>query len=304
MENQSMTALVCAFARAYHSRNNKVKIFDDSMAEKILTEEEYDQVSASMSRGISFFNPNFVGSEAEALRFIVDRFLAPSPVGRAAYAERMLENAVKRGASQYLIFAAGLDTFANRQPDWAKNLKIFEIDHPSMSVWKQSRVQKLTEDTNPNLHFIAADFSQENWQEALSNSPDFRMEESSFCSLLGISYYLTKEQFVKMIAAIRDLVSKGSSIVFDYPVQDAEPDKAGEPGKKLSMMAGAAGEKMLSSYSYDEMERLLMDGSFLIREHLTPEDITKRYFAAYNVANKNHLMAAEDHVNYCLAEFM
>lgn len=37
MESSSITALVSAFARAYHSKNNEVKIFNDSKAEKIIS---------------------------------------------------------------------------------------------------------------------------------------------------------------------------------------------------------------------------------------------------------------------------
>lgn len=38
-----------------------------------------------MSKGIQFFNPQFKGNKDEALRWIVDNYLSPSPLGRAAY---------------------------------------------------------------------------------------------------------------------------------------------------------------------------------------------------------------------------
>jgi O-methyltransferase involved in polyketide biosynthesis len=40
MEQKSMTALVSAFSRAYHSENNDVKIFNDSVARLLLSEQE------------------------------------------------------------------------------------------------------------------------------------------------------------------------------------------------------------------------------------------------------------------------
>jgi len=302
MEKQSLTALVTAFARAYHTQHNEVKIFDDPIAEKMLSEEEYFQISTNMSQGILFFKPDFVGDNEEALRYIVDQYLSPSTLGRAAYAERMLENAVKMGAKQYLIFAAGLDTFAYRQPDWSKNLKIFEIDHPIMSTFKQTRIHEVIEGNIPNLYFIAADFSKEGWRETLSNSPCFSRDVVSFCSLLGISYYLTKDNFIMMVESIAELMPKGSCIVLDYPAQDEYIDPTGNQGNKLSMMAGAAGEAMLASYSYDEMQKLLIDRSFLIRDHLSPDEITEQYFTKYNEANLKYPMTAPENVNYCLAE--
>jgi len=66
-------------------------------------------------------------------------------------------------------------------------------------------------------------------------------------------------------------------------------------------MAGAANEKMLASYSYLEIEKLLADSNFLIYEHLTPGEITEQYFKKYNQSNPEHPITAFDNVNYCLA---
>ncbi len=86
-----MTALVSAFSRAYHSIHNTEKVFDDYLAKDILTQSEYEQIASNMSKGIKFFNPSFEGTQDEALRWIVDNQLSPSPLGRAAFAERSLE---------------------------------------------------------------------------------------------------------------------------------------------------------------------------------------------------------------------
>ncbi|CDN42148.1 hypothetical protein BN871_AV_00360 [Paenibacillus sp. P22] len=86
MESKSLTALVSAFSRAYHAEHNPVKIFDDRIARQLLTDEEYDSISANMSRAIAFFQPGFSGTQEQALRQVVDRQLSPTPLGRAAFA--------------------------------------------------------------------------------------------------------------------------------------------------------------------------------------------------------------------------
>lgn len=300
MEQKSMTALVSAFSRAYHSIQNSEKIFDDYLAKKILTEDEYEQIASNMSKGIGFFNPSFVGTQEEALVWIVNNQLSPSPLGRAAFAEKLLENAVQIGAKQYLIFAAGYDTFAYRQPNWASKIEIFEIDHPATGEDKQKRVQSVASEMPTNLHYVSADFREKNWQSNLLGCAEFDSSKISFCSLLGISYYLPKQVFKETINTISSFVPKGSSIVFDYPDEDTYTDKAGEQTKKQVAMAALAKEKMLASYSYMELEKLLADSNFLIYEHLTPDEITKQYFKKYNEANPNHQMKAFDNVNYCL----
>ena len=44
MSMDNMTALVSAFARAYHYRNNHTWVFADHIAEKMLTDEEYTAI--------------------------------------------------------------------------------------------------------------------------------------------------------------------------------------------------------------------------------------------------------------------
>lgn len=301
MEQKSMTALVSAFSRAYHSLNNEVKIFDDTVARKLFAEEEYSQISKSMSDGIRFFNPTFVGNPQEALRWVVDNQLSPSPLGRAAFAEKSLERAVQIGARQYLVFGAGYDTFAYRQPSWADAVEIFEIDHPATAHDKQERLKNANLVISNNVHYIGADFTKEGWEEALLNHKAFDISKISCGTILGVAYYLSKQIFADLISVIGTILPKGSSIIFDYPDENSYTEKAGERAKKQSMLAGAANERMLASYSYAEMEQLLSAHGFLIYEHLTPQEMTDEYFDPYNKANPSHRMTAFDNVNYCLA---
>lgn len=301
MQQASMTALVSAFSRAYHSENNDVKIFDDNFARLLLSEQEYNQIGKSMAQGIQFFSPGFTGNDADALRWIVDNQLSPSPLGRSAFTEQALKNAVNHGTKQYLIFAAGYDSFAYRHPEWASPLQIFELDHPLMSMEKQSRINRVFEKGPDNLTYLPVDLAVTRIDQSLFADTGYDRSQSSFCSLLGISYYLSKESFIDLIGGISKMVCIGSTIVFDYPDQDTYTDKAGERAKKQVMLASHAGEAMLASYSYSDMETMLSNCGFSICEHLEPQEITEQYFAEYNRANPQHIMSAFDNVNYCLA---
>ena len=107
MSMDNMTALVSAFARAYHYINNDTWVFADPYAEKMLTDEENASISQNMSQGISFFAPEFRGTPEEALRYIVDHQLAPSVLARCAFCERAIDNAVKIGCGQVVLYACG-----------------------------------------------------------------------------------------------------------------------------------------------------------------------------------------------------
>lgn len=104
-----------------------------------------------------------------------------------------------------------------------------------------------------------------------------------------------------MIAAISGVIPKGSSLILDYPDENSFTEQAGERAKKQAMLAAAAGEQMLSGYSYSDMEKLLSLCDLLIYEHLTPREMTAEYMCAYNAANPPHRIEAFDNTNYCLA---
>ncbi|MFC6331629.1 class I SAM-dependent methyltransferase [Paenibacillus septentrionalis] len=301
MSNKSLTALVSAFARVYHSEQYEATIFKDSLARQLMTEQEYDTISSNMCKAIQFFQPDFTGSEQEALRYVVNNQLSPSPLGRSSFTERALQQAAVLGARQYLILAAGYDTFAYRQPAWAEQLSIFEIDHPNTAADKQSRISRLQWDVPANLQLIAADFNDSSWTQKLLANTHYSTSARSFASMLGISYYLTKEAFSELLTALANSMPAGSSVVFDYPDELTFTPQAGSRAQKQVMMAASAGEPMQASYSYLELESLLEQAGWLIYEHLTPAEITDQLFKHYNENNPQHPITAFDNVNYCLA---
>lgn len=291
MEEKNMTALVSCFARAYHYKDNTCRIFCDSIAEKILREEEYQAIAFQMTNGIQFFCPDFVGTKEEALRRIVDHQLSPSVLGRSAFCEKALAKAVKEGCKQYLIFAAGYDTFAYRNEE--DSLKVFEIDRKEMIADKQKRLNERCIDDS-GVEFISCDFTQENWYNAVIHS-NYRQDQISFSSLLGISYYLTKEEFRNMIKAIANMVCEGSRIAFDYPTEEE-----GKESKVNRELASAAKESMKDKYTKNEMEEVLASQGFAVVEDLDDKEMTAQYFADYN-AQTSDKMKAPVGVHYCLA---
>ena len=53
-----MTALMSAFARAYHFKTAKKPVVADSAAEKLMTENEYEGIEKYILSGIDFLLPN------------------------------------------------------------------------------------------------------------------------------------------------------------------------------------------------------------------------------------------------------
>ena len=295
MKKESMTALISLFARAYHREHNKIRIFDDSVAGRLLTECEYERIAERMADGIGWFCPSFQGTEEEALRWVVDNQLSPAVLGRAAFAERALQTAVRLGTGQLLILGAGYDTFAFRQPEWAKKLSILEVDHPATAEDKQSRLNYAGVEIPGTVCFVAADFEEWGWERLIFECERFSRDKISFCSLLGVVYYVSGEVFKSILSFVSALPC-GSALAFDYPEKNR-----GERAEKQAALAEAAQEKMQTGFTCREMEKLLADYGLLVYEHLTPQEMTEQYFSAYNAANPSHRMTAMENTNYCLA---
>lgn len=277
----NMTAMVSCFARAYHYKNNSIHIFTDDIAEKLLG-EDYNQIAKSMSDGIDFFCPGFEGTREEGLRLILDRQLSPSVLGRSVFCESKLAYAIANGCKQYLVFAAGYDTYALRNKDSAT--KVYELDYPELLKDKAERIKKAN--LKASAVNVPCDLADPEWKNELLTF-GYDKDKKAFGSLLGISYYLKKVDFEQLVMSISEIMSEGSAICFDYPSVDESAET-----RKTQMLASEAGEQMKAVYSYKEIGMILDKHGFKIEEHLDENDMTYRYFREYNQANPMHQMNA------------
>ncbi len=289
----NMTALVSAFARAYHYQNSRVHVFADDLAQRLLSDKEYSAISKNMTDGIAYFAPGFEGTPDEALRYVVDHQLAPSVLARSAFCERAIDNAARIGCRQVVLYAVGYDTFPLRNRD--SRLAVFELDRPAMIADRWARIHRAGLESACRVEAIGCNLSGPEWKDRLIRA-GFDPGEASFASLLGISYYLSKGDFKRLIEGIASICPEGSSVCFDYPMAEG-----GAEARRNRELAAAAGEAMKAKYAYDEMEALLADAGFLIYEHMDANEATDAFFAAYNREEPAHAMRAPEGVGYCLA---
>jgi methyltransferase (TIGR00027 family) len=123
---------------------------------------------------------------------------------RARYAEDCLAEAALGGVCQYVILGAGLDTFAYRQPEYARAMPIFEVDHPASQTWKQGCLARRGIVTPANLAFVAVDFERDRLAECLA-AEGFDASKPAFFSWLGVVQYLTKPAIEDTLERVMDL---------------------------------------------------------------------------------------------------
>lgn len=283
----NMTALVSCFARYYHTTNSNIKIYNDTLAHLILTKSEIENISKNMVKGINFFNPNYDGDNP--LKWIVNNILAPSVLARSAFNKKHLLNEIRLGLKQYVILGSGYDTSGYKIND---KVSVYELDKKEMIDDKIKRV-KSTNISTENVNYISCDFNG-NWIESLLES-SFDKNKKTFCSLLGLSYYLNKEVFKQTISILAKNIPTGSVIVFDYPSNI-------ETKKEIinQSLAKEAGEEMKSKYNYKDIEDIAHSSDMLIYEHLNYENINDTFFYDYNTLNPNNKILAPKGVEYCL----
>ena len=196
-----MTALISAFARAWHAGHVTVPVYRDTLAERLLG-PDYAAVAGHMAAGAAYFLPGFQGTQEEALQQIVCRQLAPSPLGRAAFCEEHLRAAAAAGCTQYLLLGAGYDTLPYRQPEWLQGMTILELDHPVTAADKLARLNRAGIAVPENVIRLSADLTDPAWPGVLLKCPGFRRDAPTFVSLLGLVYYLPSEAFTALLGTL------------------------------------------------------------------------------------------------------
>lgn len=298
MENKaSITALMSAFARAYHSQNSNEILFDDSMARALMTDEEYSMMRQYIISGIDFFAPDkkdSFGDDEEMLRWIVETQLAPTPLARAKFCDDSLKTAVMTGTEQYVILGAGLDTFAWRESELMQKLSVFEVDHPLTQEDKKQRLERAKLDMRENLHFVPVDFTKDNLRDRLAEN-GFDENKKTFFSWLGVSYYLSQDEIGGFLENLSSFAADGSTLLFDYADENLFTSDVRRVQNMLAM-AQAGGEPMKSCFSYGCLEKLLSKYNFLIYEFLSTNDIQEKYFG-----NRADFLTAFENINYALA---
>ena len=286
---QNMTALVSLFARAYHQKSKDINIFDDPLSTKLITKKEYEMIRLSMSQGISFFNPNFKGSKEEALKWIVDHQLSPSVLLRSAFCKEAIEEMKEKGCKQYLDFASGYDSFAYY---YQNQMHVFEIDKKEVIEDKRQRCKDVDIE---NIQFLSIDLGKDNWINRLLEST-YQENQLSVCSLLGLSYYLTHDQFKRLLKEISKHMIKGSRLVYDYPSYQ-ESDET----RKSEVLAKEANETMRAKYSFEQLKEILDLCHLKIVRH-DDYRITLDSLIHYNEYYKDNPIIAPKGVCYCVAE--
>jgi methyltransferase (TIGR00027 family) len=113
-----------------------------------------------------------------------------SILARARFIEDLVAEKVSCGIEQYVLLGAGLDTFAQRRPELASRLRIFELDQPGPQEWKRQRLMDVGLGVPTYLKLVPVDFEAgDDWWERLLAS-GFNTAQQAVVTSTGVSMYL------------------------------------------------------------------------------------------------------------------
>lgn len=202
-----------------------------------------------------------------------------SIVARARFIEDLVVEQAGRGLAQYVILGAGLDSFAQRRPEIASHLKVFEIDQPDPQAWKRRRLVELGFGVPDWLRFVPVDFEAgEAWRDRLATA-GFDDSKPAIVVSTGVSMYLTKEANAATLRQVAAL-APGSTLAMTFllPLQLAVSEV--RPALEMAEKgARASGTPFLSFFTPPEILALAREAGFREARHVSAADLTGRYFA-------------------------
>jgi methyltransferase (TIGR00027 family) len=206
------------------------------------------------------------------------RFRA-SIVARARFIEDMVVERAGRGVGQYVILGAGLDSFAQRRPEIASSLKVFEVDPPGPQAWKRRRLIELGFGIPEWLRLVPVDFEAgDAWWQRLA-AAGFDPGRPAIVASTGVSMYLTKDAIAATLRQIAAL-APGSMLAMTFllPLELADPEV--RPGLQLAEKgARASGTPFISFFTPTEMQALAREAGFREVQHVSAATLAQRYFA-------------------------
>lgn len=200
-------------------------------------------------------------------------------VARARFIEDMVAEQAGCGPSQYVILGAGLDSFAQRRPEIASRLRVFEIDQPGPQTWKRQRLIELGFGVPDWLRFVPVDFEAGgSWRDGLVTA-GFDDSKPAIVVSTGVSMYLTKAATAATLRQIAGF-APGSTLAMTFLLPLELADAEVRPGLEMAAKgARASGTPFVSFFTPTEIVALAREAGFREARHVSAADLTQRYFA-------------------------
>jgi len=207
-------------------------------------------------------------------------------ISRTRFIDDLVKDSAASGSEQYVILGAGYDSRAHRL-ELPSSLKIFEVDQPEVQAKKRSKLPKEIANS-ANVTYVGVDFNHQSLTEQLLTG-GFDQSKSTIFTLEGVSQYISKEAITSTIKELAALTQKVSSTFFMSYVDkllDKDPvacfgkgyPKAAQRAETIKGLSAKVGEPWITFYTAEEIEDLLSQNGFSVKENKSLADLNSLYF--------------------------
>lgn len=265
-ENQlSGLARGAALVRALAAREEREEVrCKDSLAEIFIADE----------RGSSLDDP---ASREWLLKNYLPNGVYAYTIARTAYFDHIFEQALRERVPQIVIIGAGYDSRPYRFADRAGDTRIFELEDIHTLQRKQKVLQQANIPVPETLAYAPLDYEPRQLGENLAGA-GFDCEKQTLFIWEGATYYLSAEDVDNTLSFIRKQTPAGSTICFDYNGISSQTSGPGEENElPQTVSSGFAAGSVAFGIEDGKAGVFLAERDFLIVEHLTAEEMEKRY---------------------------
>ena len=255
----SNTALGVSVVRTVHQLiDSRPLILDDPISPLLLSRETIEGIQENPTHHQTL--------EARGLRSHV--------VLRSRYAEDQMQQAIPSGIAQFVNVGAGFDTFCLRQPQWAENLRIIEVDHPATQAAKREYFSARGLSFPENTDFVPLDLEKGDLFEELAKGR-IVLNAPTFFSCLGVLAYLSLAAIEKVLRSVAGMAA-GSRLVLAFAPKSSDVTTEGQ--STAAERAAEQGEPWLTYFTMQEIEGMLRESGFSAVYFLTPGEAAERYY--------------------------
>jgi methyltransferase (TIGR00027 family) len=255
------------------------------------------RAAGAVERDPDIRNPDYMASaflttqlRVQALAKLpgVRRFVAPLaerlvPGGyyyetaRVKHIDRILRAELREGLDQLVLLGAGYDSRPYRFANELKDVRVYEVDLPSISYIKRRKVARLMGRPPENVSYIDADFIRDDVSALLKDS-GYDLDSATLLILSGVTPYLPEAAVARLFAFTGRHRSPRSSIAFDYVFSEMiNGDNSFRGATQIRKRLEAMGEPLRFGIPQGSMARYLQPFGLTLVSHLMPDELAFRY---------------------------
>jgi methyltransferase (TIGR00027 family) len=273
LNNQpSRTAEYMALFRAVETAEPPGRrLFEDPYAIPLL--------SGTLKALASIARISVIGKLVPALLDFGWPYTRSSAVVRTRLIDDLVREAIRAGSQQLVLLGAGFDSRAFRLEE-AKDLRIFEADHPATQRAKRERLKTNFRQPPANVNFVEVDFEKDNLELKL-NEAGFDGKIPAVVLWEGVVSYLSEPAVNANLAVLARLLAPRSRLILTYVHRGALDGSLKFRGaRRWKSWVGRSGEPFIFGFDPVTLAKTLGQHGFLLQSDVSTAEAAWHYCVA------------------------